>query len=166
MFGKFKRRGFGQPVEPDLPITPMLDMSFQLLFYFIVTFKVTQTEAQIPLALPREEGGPSAAIPNIADDEPEEVVVQVTATDAGGIAGITLRTGRAVVDGEKLGAETGALFTRLQALAKTAGQKGSKLRLEMAEALNYQYVIKLIDEARRAGFERVSPVLLNQGPIK
>jgi hypothetical protein len=36
----------------------------------------------------------------------------------------------------------------------------------MAEALNYQYVIKLIDEARRAGFERVTPVLLNQGPIK
>jgi biopolymer transport protein ExbD len=127
---------------------------------------VTPTEGQIPLALPREEGGPSAAIPSISEDEPEEVVVQVTATDAGGIAGITLRSGRAVVDAEKLGAETGALFTRLQALAKTAGQKGSKLRLEMAEPLNYQFVIKLIDEARRAGFERVSPVPLNQGPIK
>jgi len=149
-----------------LPITPMLDMSFQLLFYFVVTFKVTPTEGQIPLALPREEGGPSAAVPSLSDDEPEEVVVQVTASDVGGIAGITLRSGRAVVDAEKLGADTGALYARLQALAKTAGQKGSRLRLEMAEALNYQFVIKLIDEARRAGFERVSPVLLSPGPGK
>ena len=34
--------------------------------------------------------------------------------------------------------------------------------VEMGDRLNYQYVIKLIDEARRAGFERVSPVLLTQ----
>ncbi|HEY2784497.1 MAG TPA: biopolymer transporter ExbD [Fimbriiglobus sp.] len=164
MFGKRKKRRFGRPIEPDLPITPMLDMSFQLLFYFIVTFRVTPTEAQIPLSLPNEQGGPSAAIPSILDDEPEEVIVQVTATDAGGIGAITLRTGRAVADAEKLGADAHVLFTRLQSLAKSAGQKGSKLRLEMGDTLNYQYVIVLIDDARRAGFERVSPVLLKQKP--
>src|SRR5262245_58807077 len=118
MFGKRRRLGFGQPVEPDLPITPMLDMSFQLLFYFVVTFKVMPTEGQIPLTLPREEGGPSPAVPSVLDDEPEEVVVQVTAADNGAVAGITLRTGRAVADVEKLGAEPAAYFTRLQALAK------------------------------------------------
>ena len=164
MFGKRRKRRFGAPVEPELPITPMLDMSFQLLFYFVVTFKVTPTEGQIPLSLPKEEGGPSAAVPSILDDEPEEVVVQVTAADNGGIGAITLRPGRAVADAEKLGADSNVLFARLQVLGKTAGQKGSKLRLEMADILNYQFVIKLIDEARRAGFERVSPVLLSQKP--
>lgn len=162
MFGRKKKRSRGSPVEAELPITPMLDMSFQLLFYFIVTFKVTPTEGQIPLSLPREEGGPSAVVPSITDDEPEEVVVQVVAADNGGIGSISLRTGRAVADGEKIGADTNALFARLQTLAKSAGQKGSKLRLEMGDLLNYQFVIKLIDEARRAGFERISPVLLSQ----
>ena len=28
-------------VEPDLPITPMLDMSFQLLAFFVMTFNPT-----------------------------------------------------------------------------------------------------------------------------
>ena len=69
MFGKRRRLGFGQPVEPDLPITPMLDMSFQLLFYFVVTFKVMPTEGQIPLTLPREEGGPSASASSPARTE-------------------------------------------------------------------------------------------------
>ena len=44
-------------VEPDLPITPMLDMSFQLLAFFIMTFKVAPTEGQIMLTLPKEDGG-------------------------------------------------------------------------------------------------------------
>ena len=165
MLGKRrKKRRSGSAFGEELPIAPMLDMAFQLLFYFVVTFRVMPTEGQIPLSLPKEEGGPSAAVPSILDDEPEEVIVQVTAADNGGIGSITLRTGRAVADGEKLGADSSALFARLQALAKTAGQKGSKLRLEMGEFLNYQFVIKLIDEARRAGFERVSPVMLSQKP--
>jgi biopolymer transport protein ExbD len=159
MFGRKRKRKTAEAVEPDLPITPMLDMSFQLLFYFVVTFKVVPTEAQIPLALPKEDGGPAPTLPTVLEDEPEEVVVQVTST-AGGIGGITLRSGKAVAEGEKLGANPAALYTRLQELAKTAGQKGSKLRLEMADELSYANVIKLVDESRRAGFERVSPVLL------
>ncbi len=34
-----RRRQGTDFVEPDLPITPMLDMSFQLLAFFIMTFK-------------------------------------------------------------------------------------------------------------------------------
>ena len=45
-------------MEPDLPITPMLDMSFQLLAFFIMTFKPADTEGQIALTLPKDEGGP------------------------------------------------------------------------------------------------------------
>ena len=53
------RRSQGtESVEPDLPITPMLDMSFQLLAFFILTFKPAPTEGQIAMTLPKEEGGP------------------------------------------------------------------------------------------------------------
>ena len=34
-----RRRTGTDHVDPDLPITPMLDMSFQLLAFFIMTFK-------------------------------------------------------------------------------------------------------------------------------
>lgn len=43
-----KRPGTGF-VEPDVPITPMLDMSFQLLAFFIMTFKLAAVEGQITL---------------------------------------------------------------------------------------------------------------------
>src|SRR5262245_12443937 len=36
----------------SLPIVPMLDMSFQLLFFFIITFSPGQPEGQIALNLP------------------------------------------------------------------------------------------------------------------
>jgi biopolymer transport protein ExbD len=147
-------------VEPDLPITPMLDMSFQLMAFFLLTFRPMPLEAQISLALPKEDGGPSQVAPSLDPTEDEELIVQVYAADNGGIADITAapRTGSF-----SLGRDTGALFKYLQDKAKAARleKKPPKLRLEIAERLNYQYVVKLIDEARRAGFDRVSPVLLN-----
>jgi len=57
MFGRHRHRQKPDHVEPDLPITPMLDMSFQLLAFFIMTFHPTQTEGQIMVALPKQEGG-------------------------------------------------------------------------------------------------------------
>ena len=36
-----------------LPITPMLDMSFQLLSFFILTFHPMPTEGQLSINLPK-----------------------------------------------------------------------------------------------------------------
>ena len=44
----FRRRQGTDFVEPDLPITPMLDMSFQLLAFFIMTFKPPRPRARSP----------------------------------------------------------------------------------------------------------------------
>jgi biopolymer transport protein ExbD len=148
-------------VEPDLPITPMLDMSFQLMAFFLLTFRPMPLEAQMALALPKEDGGPSQLAPSLDPAADEELIVQVYAADNGGLADITAapRTGSF-----SLGQDTGALFKYLQDKAKAARLEQKpppKLRLEIAERLNYQYVVKLIDEARRAGFDRISPVLLN-----
>ena len=54
---RHKRQLKAAAVEPELPITPFLDMSFQLLAFFVITFKPMDTEAQLPLALPKLEGG-------------------------------------------------------------------------------------------------------------
>ena len=155
------KRRTRQQVDPDLPITPMLDMSFQLMAFFILTFRPMPTEAQLPLALPKEDGSQNPAPPSIDFPiEDEELIVQVYATDAGQIADITLalKTGNVPFK-----TDTSALFTELKVKAKTAqdaGQKTPRLRFEFADRLNYQFVIKMIDEARRAGFDRISPAPL------
>ena len=49
------RRGSEKGTEITLPITPMLDMSFQLLFFFISTFKLpTGQEGTLDLSLPSQ----------------------------------------------------------------------------------------------------------------
>ena len=38
-----------------LPITPMLDMTFQLLFFFIINFNPADLEGQMDMSLPSED---------------------------------------------------------------------------------------------------------------
>ena len=154
------RRQGAEPTQPDLPITPMLDMSFQLMAFFILTFRPLAPEAQLPLSLPKEEGAKAAtALPDpLSPEDDEELTVQVFAADNGAPLELFAAPKTGSVS---LGKDTAALVTYLK--EKAAGRpKAPKLRLEIADRLNYQYVIKLMDEARRAGYERVSPTLLNK----
>src|ERR1700751_1931882 len=71
-----------------MPITPMLDMTFQLLFFFLVFFHSAALEGQMDLALPtdtpnvaQEKPDPNNRAPGEADPvaEPPEVTVIVRA---------------------------------------------------------------------------------------
>src|SRR5204862_6206882 len=54
------KRTKDKPVEVQLPITPMLDMAFQLMFFFLATFNPSSVkEGQVDLAL--APGGEAAA---------------------------------------------------------------------------------------------------------
>jgi len=149
-----------EPTTPELPITPMLDMSFQLMFYFVITFNPMPTEAQLALTLPKVEGGGGAPPPVGIDAQEEELIVQIYASDNGQIAGITAAPQSGNVD---LGKDTSALLKYLKDKAAASAGTPPKLKFEFAERLNYQYVIKMIDEAKRAGYDRVSPTLLGGG---
>lgn len=158
------RRQAAEPTRPDLPITPMLDMSFQLLAFFVLTFRPQPVEAQLPLVLPRQEGAAAAtALPDpLSPEDDEELVVQVFAADNG----MPLELFAAPKTGSfSLGKDTAALVPYLR--EKAAGRPAPpRLRLEIGDRLNYQYVIKLMDEARRAGYERISPTLLTPAAKK
>jgi biopolymer transport protein ExbD len=145
-------------VDPDIPIVPMLDMCFQLLAFFIITFNPMPPEGHLDLALPKETGGAAAAVPSFALDEEDEITVQVTAAPEGGITGIKVLE-KGSVEAIPLGTDTANLFNYLRDRAKRL-EKVGKLRMELGETLNYQFVIKLIDEATRAGYKQVSPAVL------
>ncbi len=46
-----ERKKIGRSQPPDIPITPMLDMAFQLLTFFVLTYKPAPTEVQFGMKL-------------------------------------------------------------------------------------------------------------------
>lgn len=171
-----RRRHAEEHVEPDLPITPMLDMSFQLLAFFIMTFKPTPTEGQIAMSLPpAEEGGPSSAIPDLTSEKPKKFIVRVTSTDGGAIANINiLEEGTADDKGRDLGADPAVFQKELTVLAEREKQRIAaseakgiripppKLTIEIASKLRQASVVQLLDHAVRAGFSDIAPVPLDK----
>lgn len=160
-------------VEPDLPITPMLDMSFQLLAFFIMTFKVAPTEGQIMLTLPKEEGGGTNLPGPIDIEKPLNYIVRVIATDDGKIGQLTLsEEGAAAAAGKDLKAglykkDDGSDMDMVEVYQKelkdlsasvATQQKTAKLTLEIHPKLKQASVIQLMDIGLRAGFSDLSPV--------
>lgn len=163
MLGHHRKRQSTDFVEPDLPITPMLDMSFQLLAFFIMTFKPADTEGQIALTLPKEEGGPSNAIPSPVDDnKPKHYIVRVESADNGTIGKMTLtEEGSADATGTDLPSVT-AYRDKLRELSQGLGGKPGKVTLELGNKLLQAYVVQLVDTGIRAGFTDISPVPIDK----
>ena len=173
-----RRHGSSSFVEPDLPITPMLDMSFQLLAFFVMTYNPTPTEGHIDVALPAQQGGPSTQLPDpLSPDEVEDLTVRIEADDAGDIAAISLAQGKdgaeVAIPGKSKAARTN-LFDEMKkrlAAAKTdhaarMAKLGEakpfappKVKLELSDTLSYKVVIAVMDESTRAGYPAVAPVL-------
>lgn len=159
-------------VEPDLPITPMLDMSFQLLAFFIMTFKPAPTEGQIAMKLPpAEPGGPSQNIPSLTSETPKKYIIQVEATEGGSIAKMTFHEDGSPNDPEDLGADVEKTYLpRVRALydaerkridaGKAAGRDipPPKLTLKIGDKLLQAYVMQLFDAGVQAGFSDIAPI--------
>jgi biopolymer transport protein ExbD len=165
------RRQSSAFVEPDLPITPMLDMSFQLLAFFITTFNPTPTEGHIDVGLPAQPGGASTKLPDPTDAElVEDITVRVDSDENGDIAGIALFQGEGGAEVAIPGKSSQArdnLFKELKKrlAALKSGKTGDKafappkIKLELPDNLRYKILIHLMDESNRAGYSSVAPVL-------
>ena len=152
--------------EPDLPIVPMLDLSFQLMFFFVSTFRPQPMEGQLPLLLPADNSD-GKEIPDIVDKpfENEVILIQVASTETGNIADISFASKGGTIN--SLGADTSVLFKFLKDRAAenvaADGKQKASVNFQFGDRLNYQYVIKMLDEAKRAGFSQITPSLLKLG---
>jgi biopolymer transport protein ExbD len=155
-----RRRQTSDPVEPDLPITPMLDMSFQLLAFFIMTFRPAPTEGQIAMTLPKQEGGEAALIaPSPFDEKPVRYIITVEASDDGQIKRMSLKEADSANEPKDLGSDVHAYAAELAKLAEqNKGKPPAKLTLEIEPKLVQAYVVQLLDNGIRAGFTDISPV--------
>jgi biopolymer transport protein ExbD len=168
MFGMHRHRQQTDNVEPDLPITPMLDMTFQLLAFFVFTFKPQKAEAQIAFSLPSGSG--ITGIPDVPNlDKPIVLVLEVRSNDAGNIASMRLRVedrnfgalpGRSV----ELGSDLDLLKRELAANHEHfKSQKLTvKLQLEVSENLAWAHAVRITDLGKQIGFRDIAPTLLKE----
>ena len=155
-----RRRKEEPSVDVTLPITPMLDMSFQLLSFFVVTFRPPSQEGQLSVDLPKLDASanPDQSFTDAAKDE-----YTITVNGDTEIRSLTLK-GPAVT--EKGVADTGSLFQQLKNIAEAKG--GGKnaadsvsITIESDDRLIYAKLIEVMDVCKKAGFES-----MNMKPFK
>ena len=89
----------GPPEEVSFPVAPMLDMAFQLLAFFILTFKAPSAETHLdldlpatPVALPAASRGEAHPTPvrNVDTDLENDLLVRAEADDLGDLKALRL----------------------------------------------------------------------------
>ena len=71
-----------RPTSVDMPITPMLDMTFQLLFFFILNYSPPTNEGEINYNLPPPDAtqGPAAEKPDPSGAEQDDLELKSQVT--------------------------------------------------------------------------------------
>lgn len=154
---RHRRHSHEPPSEVVLPITPMLDMSFQLLAFFVLTFSPPSTmEGQLSMYLPAA-GVAKAAAPEKVDpfapseaelDKQPDVTVAVESR-GGALGKITIRER----EGSKDAADTRELKSELEKMRTALGHTGVKI--EAASKLKYAALVEVMDTCLQAGFKSV-----------
>jgi biopolymer transport protein ExbD len=136
--------------EVELNLAAMLDMAFQLLAFFILTFKPSPVEGQISLHLPAAHPVVNAnaekqAGENIADLSPvaglETLVISLFATPSGDLASIAI--------GEGTVASQRELDSRLRTILKDPGSPFEQVIIQVDSALRYEELMQVVDICTR-----------------
>jgi biopolymer transport protein ExbD len=137
-----KIRKKGEMGKIDLQMTPMIDIVFQLLTFFVMTFKVTVPEGDFNIKMPL--AAPSSGPPD--ESLALQVKLRITADPATG-----LMTGMKMNDTNIPGADFNVLHSRLLGLVGTDSgpnslASGTEVELDCDYDLRYEYVIRAITE--------------------
>lgn len=150
------------PVEVDVPITPMLDLAFQVLLFFILTYHPGQLEGQMETYLP-DLGQARAAKPEDVKPKmsaggelelPAEVTVMAYVRRDPPRDG---SVGRLVVQekqGNKEIADRGALEKYLQKIRPGLVNQND-IKIQADGEVKSGKVIELMDVCTRAGFNNI-----------
>lgn len=167
-------------IDVALPIVPMLDMSFQLLFFFIITFNPGKLEGQMSMNLPAT-GEAKAANQSQVDltkqsdveiDQAADYVVSVKAYDSTLTVGIRdsdkvhpvgklegldtmTREDQRVEMNKLLDLLTKMLKERLEEKQKEKATAADNVKIEANSAMKYATLVGVMDACMRAGYKQV-----------
>ncbi len=170
MFGKRRKRG-PKPEEVALGrvVTPMLDMTFQLLFFFVMQFKPPISEGQIDFNMPSDGPSNSQTVENQLDEKPDEYKLTIIAP-TGIPAVIQWRSGLAepetfaLDENQSVGSMIRALEDKLKTITKPAEGKGKPpvINIESDKRLKYAVLILIMDACKKNGFNNVGVMPLGK----
>jgi len=145
-----KQRGRPKgPMQP--PLTPMIDVTFQLLLFFLLTFTFRQAEGQIPGSLPAEAAETSMDVP-----EKVEIVVR-RAVSPGAAQGCEYL----LKEGDRLIGKTASprgLYHELDKHKKSLGEFAAEevpVILRAGDYVPWQCVVEAFNAAIRAEFKKI-----------
>jgi biopolymer transport protein ExbD len=138
----------GPPEEVAFPVTPMLDMAFQLLAFFVLTFQAPSAETHLDLDLPVTPSALPAAArgearPQSDADLENDLIVRAEADDLGDLK--ALRLGDAALP------DVAALGDRLRRYAEVLGGRPLRVRLVADDGLRYEEAARVLAACEAAG---------------
>ncbi len=129
------------PANPGVPLTPMIDVVFLLLCFFVTSQIFSQWETEIDVALP------TAVTGGMPQRLPGEVIINV------------LADGATVVNGQTLDdVQLSSMMDRLVELFP-----GQPVLLRADKATAYEHVVRVLDTCRQADIWNISFATLAPG---
>jgi biopolymer transport protein ExbD len=131
--------------EPEMNMTPMIDVTFQLLIFFLLGAKIRQPEGRLDAFLPPEGGPEKNKIDKVED-------VRITIRNLGASEPDVM-----VELGEKRARGTKLLFPQDETLKNLrAGQQDLGLVIVSEGSIKFHWIIRALNAAARAGYEKIS----------
>ncbi len=137
----------GRPGEPPCkmqpPLTPMIDVTFLLLLFFLLATTFRQAEGQIAGALPQRMDAVTLDR-NII----KPIRIAILPADGDGGAVYRLATGESFAGPDEL-------FAKLASLRRAYGSDQVPVAIQPRWDVPWQYVVEADNQAQRAGFRTV-----------
>ena len=130
-----------EPEEIRLEMTSMIDIVFQLLVFFIMTFKVVVMEGDFSIKMPL---GTETQQVNMEEEPPEIIRVRLVAGEDGGIAGIFVED-KELPKEDIFGNLNREIDIRLGATGDAESELQTELEFDIDRSLKYSYTVDAID---------------------
>jgi biopolymer transport protein ExbD len=140
------------PEEVSFPVTPMLDMAFQLLAFFVLTFQAPTSETRldlylptIPIALPGSPLGQARTTPPKRSelDLENDLKIRAEANELGDLKSLKL--------GETPLPDLDALADRLRRYASILEGRPLRVRISADDRLRYEEAARIIGTCNTVG---------------
>lgn len=135
-----KRRDVKAPEKVDIQMTPMIDIVFQLMAFFLMTFKVAAVEGDFNMKLPKDErsAGPS-------NTQSEMITIVMRASPDGDLRQLEYQ---GKVRGNGPDARPYMLLRsdidKTVGAARGAGQEEPEIEIDADDNLRYEHIINVV----------------------
>jgi biopolymer transport protein ExbD len=143
-----------EPEEIKINMTAMIDIVFQLLVFFIMTFKVVAMEGDFNIKMPLA----SESADSLDEELPDLITVRLEAGENGNISSIIVDDSETLREATMFPDLTNIVEERLAADGDPEQASETEVEFDIAYNLKYSYTVKAI--------EAVSGKVLPDGAVK